>query len=116
MGCRLIHCCLALAAAGSCVAAACSRDALGIGETLPDVHGADPPVLFASAHSGIDDPVRTVIRQPTDWARFWSELRSDATGLDSVPPAVDFATSAVVVASASSSSNSKPLVRDSEQR
>jgi hypothetical protein len=71
----------------------------GPAEPVTETEVTDPPMLLATLQSGIEDELRIAIRDPADWLAFWSELRAAGAGVGDQPPAVDFRSSMVVVAS-----------------
>jgi hypothetical protein len=75
--------------------AGCSR---GIDPAAPpiDILVTEPPVLVATLHSGVPEPVRRVIATQAEWLVFWQQLRTlDSPAQD--PPAVDFASFAIAI-------------------
>jgi len=94
--------------AGALVAAACLTGTAALAGcggdgaiTQPpppeDILVTDPPPLYASLRSGITDEVRTVIRSHAAWQALWDQLLHGGGDVPALP-AVDFATSVVVMA------------------
>jgi hypothetical protein len=79
--------------------AACTGGAVtGTEPQPPDIVATDPPHLYRSLQSGVDDEARIIIQDASAWQAFWRQLVQGAADAPAQPPSVDFNVQVVVVA------------------
>ncbi len=80
-----------------CVLLGCSAQAQSSSELLESCVPVPMQRVLTEQYTGLDQPLRLVIRNPEQWQSIWSEVMRDRYPI-TTPPAVDFGQSMVILA------------------